>query len=87
MHHHHTPLRNKEFWVLEEVERGQSYFRNQDTVCLIQVARTSAVAAAAAVERNRVGEANPNWEEIPSRPMATEKMATLGKGEEQHMKA
>lgn len=83
MCHHHTPLRNKEFWVLEEVERGQSYFRNQDTVCLIQVARTSA-AAAAAVGRNRVGEANSNWEEIPSRPMGTGKMATLGKGEEQH---
>lgn len=61
-------LSNKELWVLEEVERGQSCFRNQDTVCLLQVARTSAT------ERNPVGEPNSNWEEISSRPMGTGKM-------------
>lgn len=67
-HHHTPPLSNK-----EEAERGQSYFRNQDTVCLLQVVRTSAT------ERNPVGEPNPNWEEIPSRPMGTGKRATLGR--------
>lgn len=65
---HHMLLSNKELWVLEEVERGQSCFRNQDMVCLLQVARTSAT------ERNPVGEPNSNWEEISSRPMGTGKM-------------
>ena len=65
-------LSNKELWALEEVERGQSYFRNQDTVCLFQVARTSAA------ERNPVGEPNSNWEENPSRLMGTGKTPNWG---------
>lgn len=72
MCYHHTLLSNKELWVLEEVERGQSYFRNQDMVCLLQVARTSAT------ERNPVGEPNSNWEENPSRPTGTGKTPHCG---------
>lgn len=52
--------RNKELWVLEGVERGQGCFRNQGTVCLLQVAR------AGAVERNPVEEPNSNSAEILS---------------------
>lgn len=56
--HHRLPLRNKESWVLEQVERGQSYLKNQDTVCPLRVARTSAA-------ERKMGEGSDSNSQLP----------------------